>query len=120
LTRGVVPAIANHAEPPPRTPAVPEAPRRIGGDVLEAKLINRVIPEYPPLARQMRVSGVVQLVGIIGRDGNVKSLAVISGHPLLVKAALSAVRQWQYRPTLLNREPVEVIAPIIVNFTLSK
>jgi periplasmic protein TonB len=120
LTRGTVPAIATRAAPAPKTPAIPEPLRRIGGDVLEARIINRVLPEYPPLARQMRVSGAVQLVGVISRDGQVKSLEVISGHPLLVKAALAAVQQWRYRPTMLNGEPVEVIAPITVNFLLAR
>ena len=118
LSRGIVPAIATRVAPPPSAPARPEPPRQIGGDVLEAKIINRVIPEYPPLAKQARISGVVQLVGVIGRDGVVKSLQVVGGHPMLVKAALSAVQQWRYRPTLLNGQPVEVIAPITVNFTL--
>ena len=118
LTRGVVPAIAAHVPVPAQAPPPPQRPRTIGGDVLEARIINRVIPEYPPLARQARVSGIVHLVGVIGRDGVVKSLEVVSGHPLLVKAALSAVQQWRYRPTLLNGQPVEVSAPITVSFTL--
>ena len=79
-----------------------------------------MIPEYPVLARQARVSGVVELVGIIGVDGIIRQLKVISGHPLLVKAAVDAVTQWRYQPTLLSNEPVEVIAPIRVTFTLSQ
>jgi protein TonB len=118
LSGGIVPALATRIEPPARTPPPPEKPRAIGGDVLEAKILNRVIPEYPPLARQARISGIVHLAGVIGRDGLVKSLQVIGGHPMLVKAALAAVQQWRYRPTLLNGEPVEVVAPITVNFTL--
>ncbi len=85
----------------------------------EAKLLRRVIPSYPPLARQARISGTVQLVGVIARDGTIEDLRVVSGHPLLVKAALDAVRQWVYKPTLLNGEPVEVICPIDVHFTLN-
>jgi periplasmic protein TonB len=111
------------AEPPPASKPVSAKPASrvpVGGDVLEAQIIKRVIPEYPPLARQMRLSGVVQLVGIIDREGNVKSLQVLGGHPMLVKAAVDAVSQWKYRPTLLNHEPVEVIAPITVNFTLAR
>ena len=115
------PAIAEPPPSPTKPAAVKPATRvPVGGDVLEAQIIKRVIPEYPPLDRQMRLSGVVQLVGIIDREGNVKSLQVLSGHPMLVKAALDAVSQWKYRPTLLNREPVEVIAPITVNFTLAR
>lgn len=118
LSVGFVPALATRIEQPVRTPPQPEKPRAIGGDVLEAKILNRVIPEYPPLARQARISGIVHLVGVIGRDGVVKSLQVVGGHPMLVKSALAAVEQWRYRPTLLNGEPVEVVAPITVNFTL--
>ena len=92
---------------------------RLGGDVLEAKLVKRVVPEYPQLARQMRLSGTVHLEGVIARDGRVVNLRVISGHPVLIASALDAVRQWVYRPTLLNGETVEVIAPIEVRFILS-
>jgi protein TonB len=111
------PQIAN-----PRETPTPDPPKRIrvGGNVMEAKMIHRVIPEYPKFARDMRISGVVRLVGIIGRDGKVRELKVVQGHPLLVNAAVSAVGQWLYSPTLLNGEPVEVIAPIDVNFTLSR
>jgi protein TonB len=119
LTRGVVPAIATRISPQPKPTGPKPKPQNIGGDVLEAKIIKRVIPEYPPIARQMRLSGVVQLAGVIDRDGSVKSLKAIDGHPMLVKAALDAVRQWKYRPTLLNGEPVEVIAPITVRFVLN-
>jgi protein TonB len=91
---------------------------RLGGHVLEGKLVRRVMPEYPALARNMRVSGTVGLHGTIARDGSVRDLKVLSGHPLLVQAALAAVRQWLYAPTLLNGEPVEVSAPIQVHFKL--
>jgi protein TonB len=95
-------------------------PVPIGGDVQAAKLVKKVIPVYPPLARQARVSGTVQLVGVIAKDGTIQQLQVVSGHPLLVKASLDAVRQWIYRPTLLNGQAVEVIAPIDVIFTLGQ
>ena len=84
-----------------------------------AKLVNQVTPVYPPLARQARISGIVRLEAVIGRDGRIKSLHVAAGHPLLVQAALEAVRQWVYQPTLLNGEPVEVLTQIEVNFKLS-
>lgn len=67
-----------------------------------------------------RISGTVRLQGIIGKDGSIQQLQVLSGPPLLVQAALDAVRQWRYQPTLLNGEPVEVISPIDVIFTLSQ
>jgi protein TonB len=75
---------------------------------------------YPPLARQTRISGTVRLHAIIGKNGAVQQLEVISGHPLLVQAALDAVRQWRYRPTLLNGEPVEVDTTIDVIFSLNQ
>jgi protein TonB len=109
----------SEANAPVQTPK-PVDRVRLGGDVLAAKIIHRVLPQYPPLARQARIAGVVQLVGVIDREGTVTSLQVLSGHPLLVKAALDAVRQWRYRPTLLNGQPVEVTAPITVHFTLSQ
>jgi protein TonB len=108
--------------PPPAPVSKPKehAPVRLGGVVMEAKLIKRVMPVYPPLARQMRISGTVSLEGVISRDGKVINLQVVSGHPLLTQAAVDAVRQWIYRPTLLNGQSVEVIAPIQVHFTLAQ
>jgi protein TonB len=105
------------APPPPK----PEGPKRIrvGGQVQQAKVINRVQPLYPPLAKQARISGTVRLQAVIAKDGTVQELQVLSGHPLLVAAALDAVRQWRYQPTLLNGEPVEVVTTIDVVFTLS-
>jgi protein TonB len=95
-------------------------PMRVSEGVQMAKLINRVIPLYPSLAKSAHISGVVHLIGIISKDGTIRNLQVISGHPLLTKAAVDAVSQWVYKPTLLNNEAVEVIAPIDVNFTLSQ
>ena len=93
---------------------------RVGGAVQAAKIINRVQPTYPPLARQTRISGTVKLHAIIGKDGTVQSLQVIAGHPLLVQSALDAVRQWRYQPTLLNNEPVDVDTEIDVIFSLAQ
>lgn len=98
----------------------PPASIRIGGDVLAAKILGRVQPVYPQMARTARIEGVVRLLGVLNRDGRIESLQVISGHPLLVQAALEAVRQWTYSPTYLNGVPVEVQAPIEVRFTLSR
>lgn len=110
------------APPPPKpVPAIqkqPIEPLRVGGDVQMAKLIRKVTPLYPPIAIAARISGVVRLMGTIGKDGAIQNLQLVSGHPLLARAALEAVRQWVYKPTLLNGMPVEVIAPIEVNFTL--
>lgn len=109
--------------PRPTTPDVvkpPETPVRVGGDVQLARLIRQVLPAYPQTARQLRISGTVRLLGIIAKDGTIQRLQVLSGHPLLRQAALDAVSQWVYRPTVLNGQPVEVEAPIDVIFTLSR
>ena len=84
-----------------------------------AKLVKQVIPVYPPLCKTARIYGVVHLVGIIAKDGTIRNLQLIDGHPMLARAALDAVAQWVYKPTLLSGEPVEVICPIDVTFTLS-
>ena len=106
------------AAPPPPKPNVTRITR--GGNVQAAMLVNRVTPQYPPLARQTRISGTVRLHALIAKDGTVQQLEVLSGHPLLVQAALDAVRQWRYRPTLLNGEPVEVDTTIDVIFSLNQ
>jgi protein TonB len=85
----------------------------------EGNLIYRVQPIYPPLARQARVQGAVELRAIISKSGTIENLAVLRGHPTLVPAAINAVRQWRYRPYLLNGEPIEVETEITVNFVLS-
>ncbi|HOL72230.1 MAG TPA: TonB family protein [Bryobacteraceae bacterium] len=124
---GIIGAVATAAPPPPPPPPVKqvEAPKppqriRVGGNVQQANLIRRVTPQYPPLAKQARIQGVVRFTAIISKDGTIQNLQLISGHPLLVPAAQEAVKQWVYRPTLLNGEPVEVVTQIDVNFTLSQ
>jgi hypothetical protein len=91
---------------------------RVGGMVQEANLIKKVDAVYPPLAVQARISGQVRFVVIIGKDGSVVSIQLVSGHPLLVAAARDAVNQYAYKPTLLNGNPVEVITQVDVNFSL--
>jgi protein TonB len=87
--------------------------------MMEGNLIYRVQPQYPTLARQARIQGVVVLRALITRGGKIENLQVVSGHPLLVKSAMDAVLQWRYRPYYLNNEPVEVETQVMVNFTLS-
>lgn len=106
------------AAKPPEPAKKPTGPLRVGGQVMSAKLIHQVKPIYPPLARNARVSGAVKLTATIGRDGSIANLQLLSGPPLLINAALDAVRQWRYQPTLLNGEPVEVLTQIDVNFNL--
>jgi protein TonB len=112
-------------QPPPApvvkpSPPSPAAPVQVGGDVQAGKLLFGPKPAYPPLARATRTQGTVRVQAVIARDGAIKNLQLISGPPLLAAVAMEAVRQWRYRPTLLNGEPVEVITVIDVNFTLSQ
>jgi len=113
------------AKPPAPTPEAPKpevvtAPKRVHRGINFAEPIFRPEPAYPPLARTARISGTVELSGVIGIDGRMHELRVVRGHPLLVKAAVDAVSQWVYKPTRLNGEPVEVDAPITVVFKLSQ
>ena len=91
---------------------------RVGAQVQERNLITMVDPLYPPLAMQARIQGLVRFNVVIGKDGRVANMQLVSGHPLLVAAARDAVRQWVYKPTLLNGDPVEVVTEVGVNFTL--
>jgi periplasmic protein TonB len=103
---------------PPPPPVTNAEPVRRGGNVQAANLIHQVNPIYPPFARQARVQGAVVMEAVISKDGSIESLHVVSGHPLLNQAAVDAVKQWKYRPTLLNGEPVEVITTVTVTFNL--
>ena len=85
----------------------------------EGNLIRRVQPSYPPLARSARIQGTVVLQAIISKDGSIENLRLLSGHPMLAPAAIEAVKQWRYRPYVLNNEPVEVETQITVNFSLA-
>jgi protein TonB len=107
--------------PPPLPPApvmAPPPPTRVHSAVQQANLIVQVKPQYPQLARQVRVQGVVILEATISKEGDVHDVRIISGHPLLTEAAREAVEQWRYRPTILNGEPIEVITTITVTFSL--
>jgi protein TonB len=85
----------------------------------EGDLMHKVQPEYPSLARSARIQGSVVLQAVISKQGAIENLRVITGHPMLVRAAIDAVSQWHYRPYVLNNEPVEVETQITVNFSLS-
>ena len=104
---------------PPDAGPEATAPRRVRTSSIElARVIHRVEPVYPQMARMIHVQGTVELTGVIGTDGHIRELKALSGNPLLVKAAIDAVSQWIYAPPILNGERVEVIAPIEVRFTL--
>jgi protein TonB len=103
--------------------AVPKAATpqrvRVSQGVTQGLLIRKIQPNYPPLARQARIQGSVLLQAVISKEGAIENLRLISGHPMLAPSALEAVKQWRYKPYILNGEPVEVETQITVNFTLS-
>lgn len=111
--------MAPGASTPALQMAAPPGAIRVGGDKQQAMLVSQTRPAYPPLAKQARIQGTVTLQAIIGPDGHVQNLSVVKGHPLLIQAALEAVKDWVYKPTLLNGQPVTVVTMIDVNFTLS-
>lgn len=117
-----VSAVSDRTAQYSRMPALPssadDARVRVNGELQESRLISKVNPEYPALARQARIQGVVRLEAAISKEGAVDKVQVISGHPLLLQPAIDAVRQWRYQPTLLNGEPVAVLTRIDVNFVL--
>jgi TonB family protein len=120
---GIIGSVPSAAPPPPPQRIEQSGVRtriRVGGNVMQGRLIHQMRPVYPPLARNARIQGVVHLSAIIDKDGKVKSATLIDGHPLLAPAALDVVKNWLYEPTLVNGEPVEVETQIDVNFTLSQ
>jgi TonB family protein len=113
----------SYAPPPPPPPQPPPSATgpgkiRVSGNVQAVNLIDRVDPVYPELAKRARIQGTVRFNAVIATDGTLANLTVVSGHPMLVQAALDAVRKWRYKPTLLNNAPVEVITTIDVDFSL--
>jgi protein TonB len=114
---GLLSSAAPVAPPPPPKP-VKRAPIRVGGNVQESRLIRRVDPPYPEIAKRARVAGKVVLVVTVDEEGNVTEVTVQSAHPMLKDAAVNAVKQWKYSPTLLNGEPVPVVATVTVIFNL--
>ena len=132
MTAGVVGGISDSAGMPggviggiiSSTPiAVPKVATptrvRVSQGVTQGLLIRKVNPSYPALARQARIQGTVLLQAVISKDGSIEGLKVLSGHPMLTGSAIEAVKQWKYKPYILNGEPVEVDTQITVNFTLS-
>lgn len=113
--------VSTPAPPPPPAREIPKAPMRVrmGGNAVQSGLIHRVNPVYPPLAKAARIQGTVVLEVSISKQGAVENVSVLRGHPLLIQAAIDAVKQWQYMPILLNGEPTEVVTTVTVNFTLT-
>jgi protein TonB len=114
---GIVSNTSNLAYVPKLQPVVPQR-LRISQGVTSGLLIHKVEPSYPPIARAARIQGNVVLKAIINRQGEIQDLELVSGHPMLVPAAIEAVRQWRYRPYLLNAQPIEVETTVTVFFVL--
>ena len=110
------PVCARLAGPPPAAGSAADTKPKSGGQIQQAVLIYRKDAEYPKIAKQTGAKGTVTLTATIGKDGNIKSVKVVSGHPMLTNAAVEAVKQWRYRPTLLNGQPVEAETQVLVNF----
>ena len=117
LTGGIVGGLSE-APPPPPPPPPPAAPVRVGGNIKQPSKVKDVKPVYPAIAQSARVQGVVIIEATIGPNGAVQEAKVLRSIPLLDAAALDAVSQWQFTPTLLNGVPVPVIMTVTVNFTL--
>jgi len=113
----VASALPLHAAPQPQS-AQERRPIRVGGNVQQSNLVSQVKPAYPPEAKAARIQGTVHLEATISEEGTVVNLVVLSGPDELIESALAAVRQWVYRPTLLNGEPIAVITTIDINYTL--
>lgn len=117
--------ISSSVPPPPPPPAdgisqTPPSKIRIGGDVQSAMIISKQPPVYPEMAKAARVQGAVHLAVLIGKDGTVQEVHSLGGPALLIQSAMDAVKNWVYRPTLLNGEPVMVETNVDVNFTLNQ
>lgn len=123
-----VPGFTPPAGPPPTPPVVkeptkpetPQKPVRLSTGVADGHLVSKILPQYPPMAKQAGIQGVVRFNAIIGKDGKIRELQFVSGHPMLVEAARLAISQWVYKPWKVSGELVEVSAQIDVNFSLSR
>jgi protein TonB len=117
-TSGVLSGIGTKPVPVLAEPSKPRVVRVSA--MMEGSLLHRVEPIYPPIARSAGIQGSVVIAAVIGRDGSVEKLQVLSGHPMLIKPAIDAVSQWRYRPYILNDAPIEVDTHITVNFILAR
>ena len=115
---GIISSTSSLAAVPKLAVAAPPKRVRISQGVTHGLLTHRIEPSYPALARQARIQGVVVLTAIIDKDGNIQNLQLVSGHPMLAPAAIEAVKQWRYKPFLLNGQPVEVETTVTVRFQL--
>jgi periplasmic protein TonB len=117
---GFMTSVLNNVHPSAVHPSLANSkPVIVSRGISEGLLIHQIRPAYPPIALTAHVQGEVILQAVIGKDGSIQNLRVVSGHPMLIKAAVDAVQQWRYRPYLLNGEPVEVETQVRVTFTIS-
>jgi protein TonB len=116
---GIMGGIVGSGNVPKVVAAKPAGPTRISGGVAQGNLITKTLPVYPAIAKAARISGTVVLAATISKTGTIENLHVVSGHPMLVNAAMDAVRQWRYKPFLLSGEPTEVETTIQVNFSMN-
>lgn len=116
---GILGGTGHAAPPPPSRAAAKHGPYRVGGRVQPPELINEIQPTYPPLAREARVQGDVMINSVIDTQGDVTKMKLVSGNPLLISAALNAVKQWKYQPTTLNGTPISVEMQVTVHFSLA-
>ena len=117
---GIPAGVQGGIAPSSEDPVHPEVPQRVrvSSGVAQGLLVSKVPPQYPQDAKDQRIQGLVVMRAIIDKEGDVANLQLISGHPLLAPPAIDAVKQWKYRPYLLNQTPVEVETQVTVNFTL--
>ena len=101
------------------TQEAPSQRAQVGAPQMADRIVTKIAPIYPRIARQARIQGTVILQVQINKTGDVESMQLFSGHPMLAPAAIDAVKQWKYKPYLLNGEPVEVETQVQVNFTLA-
>ena len=113
---GVIGSIGNAPPPPPPPPVRPLGPTKVSSGVMQGNLTHRIEPTYPNMARVAHIQGDVVLQATISKQGSIENLRGVSGHPILIQAAMEAVRQWKYRPYELNGEPVEVETTVTVKF----
>jgi periplasmic protein TonB len=117
---GVIGGVLSTAARPLAPPSGKPSPMRVGGRVKPPKAIIQVRPDYPPLARQARIQGQVQIDAILDEQGNVVEMRVVSGPAILYQAALDALKTWKYEPTYLNDQPIAVQMIVTITFTLGQ
>jgi len=113
---GVIGSLVTSAAPPPPPAPKPTGPKKVSSGVMEGNIIRKIDPPYPSMAKIAHIQGDVVLQAMISKGGTIENLRGVSGHPILIQAAMEAVRQWKYRPYELNGEPVEVETTITVRF----